>query len=77
MLLLLAALPVAWAGIFDTTTTAFVMASAECDLQLTYLRKGILVAIPFVGRVFNSIRVLERLLLVETAKSTPLEHTQA
>ena len=54
VLLLMTALPVAWAGIFDTTTTAFLMASAECDLQLTYLRKGILVAIPFVGMTLTS-----------------------
>ncbi|KAF3422344.1 hypothetical protein E2986_12493 [Frieseomelitta varia] len=50
VLLLLAALPVAWAGIFDTTTTAFVIASAECDLRLTYFEKGTLCASPFLVR---------------------------
>lgn len=51
VLLFLAALPVAWAGIFDTTTTAFMIASAECDLRLTYFRKGVLAAIPFLGTI--------------------------
>ncbi|KZC15125.1 Synaptic vesicle glycoprotein 2B [Dufourea novaeangliae] len=54
VLLLLAALPVAWTGIFDTTTTAFVLASAECDLALTFFRKGVLVAFPFVGTILTS-----------------------
>ncbi|XP_076160719.1 putative niacin/nicotinamide transporter NiaP isoform X1 [Ptiloglossa arizonensis] len=54
VLLLIAALPAAWAGIFDTTTSAFVLASAECDLQLTFFRKGVLVAIPFVGMSLTS-----------------------
>ncbi|CAK9821737.1 Synaptic vesicle glycoprotein 2B [Anthophora retusa] len=49
VLLLLAALPIAWAGIFDTTTNGFILASAECDLQLTFFRKGVLAAIPFLG----------------------------
>ncbi|KOC65938.1 Synaptic vesicle glycoprotein 2B [Habropoda laboriosa] len=53
VLLLLAALPVAWAGIFDTTTSGFILASAECDLQLTYFRKGVLVAFPFLGMAFT------------------------
>ncbi|XP_043523011.1 synaptic vesicle glycoprotein 2C-like isoform X1 [Frieseomelitta varia] len=54
VLLLLAALPVAWAGIFDTTTTAFVIASAECDLRLTYFEKGTLCASPFLGMALTS-----------------------
>ncbi|XP_076387020.1 uncharacterized protein LOC100879165 isoform X3 [Megachile rotundata] len=54
VLLLLAALPVAWTGIFDTTTPAFILASAECDLQLTSFRKGVLVAFPFVGMTLTS-----------------------
>ncbi|XP_043253875.1 synaptic vesicle glycoprotein 2A-like isoform X1 [Colletes gigas] len=54
VLLLVAALPAAWAGIFDTTTTAFILASAECDLQLTFFRKGVLLAIPFVGMTLTS-----------------------
>ncbi|PBC26393.1 Synaptic vesicle glycoprotein 2C [Apis cerana cerana] len=52
VLLFLAALPVAWAGIFDTTTTAFMIASAECDLRLTYFRKGVLAAFPFLVIAF-------------------------
>ncbi|OAD57016.1 Synaptic vesicle glycoprotein 2A [Eufriesea mexicana] len=49
VLLFLAALPVAWTGIFDTTTSAFIIASAECDLRLTFFRKGVLSAFPFLG----------------------------
>lgn len=51
VLLLVAALPVAWSGIFDTTTTAFVLISIECDLGATSFRKGVLASIPFLGRV--------------------------
>lgn len=54
VLLFLAALPVAWTGIFDTTTTAFMIASAECDLRLTYFRKGVLAAFPFLGMALTS-----------------------
>jgi len=49
VLLLLAALPIAWTAVFDTTTSAFILASAECDLELTFFRKGVLVAFPYVG----------------------------
>lgn len=49
MLLLLATLPIAWTAVFDTTSGAFILASAECDLQLTFFRKGVLVAFPYVG----------------------------
>ncbi|XP_026672973.1 synaptic vesicle glycoprotein 2C-like isoform X2 [Ceratina calcarata] len=52
--LLVAALPVAWAGIFDTTTTAFFLASAECELDLTFIRKGVLVSIPFIAMTLTS-----------------------
>ncbi|XP_076285755.1 synaptic vesicle glycoprotein 2B isoform X2 [Lasioglossum baleicum] len=55
VLLLVAALPAAWSGIFDTTTTAFVLISAECDLGLTTVRKGVLAAIPFLGIILASL----------------------
>ncbi|XP_076755311.1 synaptic vesicle glycoprotein 2A [Xylocopa sonorina] len=54
VLLFLSALPVAWTGIFDTTTTAFILASAECDLQLTFFRKGVLTAMPFLAMALTS-----------------------
>lgn len=50
VLLLLAALPIAWTAAFDTTSGAFILASAECELELTFFRKGVLVAFPYVGR---------------------------
>lgn len=51
VMLFLAALPVAWTGIFDTTTTAFIIASAECDLRLTFFDKGVLCGFPFLGNL--------------------------
>ncbi|XP_067215213.1 synaptic vesicle glycoprotein 2C-like [Linepithema humile] len=49
VLLLLAALPITWTAVFDTTTGAFILASAECDLELTFFRKGVLVAFPYIA----------------------------
>ncbi|XP_011863383.1 PREDICTED: solute carrier family 22 member 16-like isoform X2 [Vollenhovia emeryi] len=49
VLLLLAVLPIAWTAVFDTTSGAFILASAECDLELTFFRKGVLVAFPYVA----------------------------
>ncbi|XP_047361449.1 synaptic vesicle glycoprotein 2B-like isoform X1 [Vespa velutina] len=49
VLLFMAALPIAWTGAFDTTSPAFILASAECDLQLTFFRKGLLIAFPFIA----------------------------
>ncbi|XP_050579268.1 synaptic vesicle glycoprotein 2A-like [Bombus affinis] len=54
VMLFLAALPVAWTGIFDTTTTAFIIASAECDLRLTFFDKGVLCGFPFLGMALTS-----------------------
>ncbi|XP_036143143.1 synaptic vesicle glycoprotein 2B isoform X2 [Monomorium pharaonis] len=55
VLLLLAVLPIAWAAVFDTTSSAFILASAECDLQLiTYFRKGMLVAFPYVAMTMSA-----------------------
>lgn len=51
VLLLLATLPIAWTAIFDTTSGAFILASAECDLELTFFRKGMLVAFPYIGMI--------------------------
>ncbi|EFN66476.1 Synaptic vesicle glycoprotein 2B [Camponotus floridanus] len=49
VLLLLATVPIAWTVIFDTTSGAFILASAECDLELTFFRKGVLVAFPYIA----------------------------
>ncbi|XP_011636451.1 synaptic vesicle glycoprotein 2B-like isoform X2 [Pogonomyrmex barbatus] len=54
VLLLLAVLPIAWTAVFDTTSGAFILASAECDLELTFFRKGVLVAFPYIGMTTTS-----------------------
>jgi len=46
-------LPIAWTAVFDTTSSAFILASAECDLQLTFFRKGVIVACPYIGTQFK------------------------
>ncbi|KAK2581246.1 hypothetical protein KPH14_008037 [Odynerus spinipes] len=51
VLLFMAALPIGWTAAFDTTSPAFILASAECDLQLTFFRKGVLVAFPYIAMV--------------------------
>ncbi|XP_039311886.1 uncharacterized protein LOC105195955 isoform X2 [Solenopsis invicta] len=55
VLLLLAVLPIAWTAVFDTTSTAFILASAECDLELiTFFRKGVLVAFPYIAMTMTA-----------------------
>ncbi|XP_011056385.1 PREDICTED: synaptic vesicle glycoprotein 2B-like isoform X3 [Acromyrmex echinatior] len=49
VLLLLAVLPIAWTAVFDTTTGGFILASAEYDFELTFFRKGMFVAFPYIG----------------------------
>ncbi|XP_026332320.1 synaptic vesicle glycoprotein 2B-like [Hyposmocoma kahamanoa] len=34
-----------------TTTTSYILPSAECDLELTMMQKGLLNAIPFLGQI--------------------------
>ncbi|XP_014237119.1 synaptic vesicle glycoprotein 2B-like [Trichogramma pretiosum] len=48
-LLLLALLPVGWTCIIDTTSTAFMINSVECEFELTWLRRGIAVSIIYMG----------------------------
>ncbi|XP_011309941.1 synaptic vesicle glycoprotein 2B-like [Fopius arisanus] len=50
----LAAIPVAWASAFDMTTMAFILASAECELELTLIRKGLLVSSVYFGMMVTS-----------------------
>ncbi|XP_018051675.1 PREDICTED: uncharacterized protein LOC108689428 [Atta colombica] len=49
VLLLLAVLPIAWTAVFDTTSGGFILASAEYDFELTFFRKGMFVAFPYIG----------------------------
>ncbi|XP_048512483.1 synaptic vesicle glycoprotein 2B-like isoform X2 [Athalia rosae] len=53
-LLLLAILPGGWACIFDTTTMAYILPSAECDLKLTLFDKGVLNAAIFAGMFISA-----------------------
>ncbi|KAL6439565.1 hypothetical protein ACFW04_003988 [Cataglyphis niger] len=54
VLLVLGTLPIAWTAIFDTTSGAFILASAECDLELTLFRKGVLVAFPYIAMTMTT-----------------------
>ncbi|XP_050465178.1 synaptic vesicle glycoprotein 2B-like [Cataglyphis hispanica] len=54
VLLVLGTLPIAWTAIFDTTSGAFILASAECDLELTFFRKGVLVAFPYIAMTMTT-----------------------
>lgn len=40
-----------------TTTSSYILPSAECDLALTVMQKGILNAIPFLGELRETIRI--------------------
>ncbi|XP_046615131.1 uncharacterized protein LOC124302722 [Neodiprion virginianus] len=49
VLLLLAALPGAWANLFDTTAISYVLPTADCDLEMTLFQKGLLNAAIYAG----------------------------
>ncbi|KAF7997772.1 hypothetical protein HCN44_009170 [Aphidius gifuensis] len=53
ILVVLAAMPIAWAGAFNMSTSAFILASSECDLELTFLRKGILNSMVYFGMIMS------------------------
>lgn len=38
------------AGILASSTTAYLLPSAECDLEMNLLQKGLLNAMPYVGK---------------------------
>ncbi|XP_053614510.1 uncharacterized protein LOC128677584 [Plodia interpunctella] len=42
-------------GVGVISTTSFLLPSAECDLNMTLLQKGILNAIPYLGMLFSSV----------------------
>ncbi|XP_043489592.1 synaptic vesicle glycoprotein 2B-like [Polistes fuscatus] len=50
-LLLLAVLPASFASIFSSSSTAYVLPSAECDLELTMIDKGLLNSMSFAGMI--------------------------
>ncbi|KAL2733928.1 synaptic vesicle glycoprotein 2B-like isoform X4 [Vespula squamosa] len=53
-LLLLAVLPASCASIFSSSSTAYVLPSAECDLELTMLDKGLLNSMSFAGGMIST-----------------------
>lgn len=50
ILLLICACPAAIATVAETSTMSFILPSAECDLKLTLLDKGLLNAITYAGK---------------------------
>ncbi|XP_076761727.1 synaptic vesicle glycoprotein 2B [Xylocopa sonorina] len=50
-LLLLAVLPASFSSIFSSSTMSYVLPSAECDLGLTMLDKGLLNSMTFAGMI--------------------------
>ncbi|XP_014298138.1 synaptic vesicle glycoprotein 2B [Microplitis demolitor] len=53
--LMLALIPVGWANAFDMTSSAFILASAECELELTFIRKGLLCSAVYIGMMFTPL----------------------
>ena len=50
-LILLLAAPGCFACVFDTTAMSFVLPSAECDLNLSLLDKGVMNAVTYGGLI--------------------------
>ncbi|XP_075165486.1 synaptic vesicle glycoprotein 2B-like [Haematobia irritans] len=55
LLLLLAAIPAKLAIVFSTTTMAYILPIAECDLKLSLFNKGVLNAVTFGGMISSAI----------------------
>ncbi|XP_066993974.1 synaptic vesicle glycoprotein 2C isoform X2 [Anabrus simplex] len=53
-LLMLVALPSAMVSVFDTTTMAYILPAAHCDLELTNFDKGTLNAITYAGMISSA-----------------------
>jgi hypothetical protein len=49
-LVLLTLLPVCWANFYASTSISYVLPSAECELQLSMLDKGLLNSMSFAGK---------------------------
>ncbi|KAJ0173952.1 hypothetical protein K1T71_010098 [Dendrolimus kikuchii] len=43
------------AGVLVSNSTAFLLPSAECDLSMTLVQKGLLNAIPYLGTLFSTL----------------------
>ena len=46
------------AGILASSTTAYLLPSAECDLKMDLLQKGLLNAMPYIGKLNYCYTVL-------------------
>nr|XP_014100740.1 synaptic vesicle glycoprotein 2B [Bactrocera oleae] len=55
ILLLICACPAAIATVAETSTMSFILPSAECDLKLTLLDKGLLNAITYAGMISSAV----------------------
>lgn len=53
VLLLLVACPAAMASVIETTVVSYILPSAECDLNLDLVDKGVLNAVTYLGRYSN------------------------
>ncbi|KAH8246065.1 hypothetical protein KR026_004157 [Drosophila bipectinata] len=55
ILLLICAVPAAMGTVYETSTMSFILPSAECDLQLSLLDKGVLNAITYAGMISSAV----------------------
>ncbi|XP_017087429.2 synaptic vesicle glycoprotein 2B [Drosophila bipectinata] len=55
ILLLISAVPAAMGTVYETSTMSFILPSAECDLQLSLLDKGVLNAITYAGMISSAV----------------------
>ncbi|XP_034489631.1 synaptic vesicle glycoprotein 2B [Drosophila innubila] len=55
ILLILVAVPSAMGTVYETSTMSYILPSAECDLHLSLLDKGILNAITYAGMISSAI----------------------
>ncbi|XP_017114469.1 synaptic vesicle glycoprotein 2B [Drosophila elegans] len=55
ILLLVAAVPAAMGTVYETSTMSYILPSAECDLKLSLLDKGILNAITYAGMISSAV----------------------
>lgn len=57
-LLILAIIPASWASSLDTGNISMILASAECDLELSLFDKGLLNAIVYVGKCNAAFEII-------------------
>lgn len=55
ILLLLVAVPAAMGTVYETSTMSYILPSAECDLHLSLIDKGVLNAITYAGMISSAI----------------------